>query len=89
MGLFGRKKKKKQAEAVASAGSDELLAVLGAAVAASSSDEHIAVIAAALAAYEGGGAQSDLRIQKLNRRAGTIPAWGVTGNREQIATRVF
>jgi hypothetical protein len=87
MGLFKKKKKNENAN-VAPAGSDsELMAVLSAAVAAASSDEHIAVIAAALAAYEDGGAQTDLVIRKIDRAAGTIPAWGVMGNREQIDTR--
>jgi hypothetical protein len=87
MGLFHRKRKNEKAH-VAPAGADsELMAVLSAAVAAASSDEHIAVIAAALAAYEDGGAQTDLRIRKIDRAAGVIPAWGVMGNREQIDTR--
>ncbi|MDR1496261.1 MAG: hypothetical protein LBS67_05005 [Clostridiales Family XIII bacterium] len=90
MGFF-KKKKKKEAAAVATAGAmnGELLAVLGAAVAASRSDEHVAVIAAALAAYEDSGASSDLYIRKIDRTAGVVPAWGVMGNREQIATRMF
>jgi hypothetical protein len=87
MGLFRKKKKK---DAGQSAGVDsELLAVIGAAVAASSSDEHIAVIAAALAAYEEDGVRTDLRIQKINRVAGIIPAWGIMGNREAIDSRRF
>jgi hypothetical protein len=87
MGLFNRKKKNSKTEAVSDGG--ELLAVLTAAVAASSSDEHIAVIAAALAAYEGDGAHTNLHVQKINRTAGVIPAWGIMGNREAIDSRRF
>jgi hypothetical protein len=67
----------------------ELIAVLSAAVAASDESERIAAIAAALAAYEDGGAMSGLRVSKIDRTAGVIPAWGVMGNREQIDTRRF
>jgi hypothetical protein len=87
MGLFNRKKKNEKANKAPAGNDAELMAVLSAAVAAASSDEHIAVIAAALAAYEDGGAQTDLRISRIDRAAGTIPAWGVMGNREQIDTR--
>jgi hypothetical protein len=89
MGLFNRKKKNSKTEVEAVSDGGELLAVLTAAVAASSSDEHIAVIAAALAAYEGDGAHTDLRVQKINRTAGVIPAWGIMGNREAIDSRRF
>ncbi|MDR0596519.1 MAG: hypothetical protein LBG50_03155 [Clostridiales Family XIII bacterium] len=87
MGLFSRKKKKNVVADTPAGMDGELLAVLGAAVAASSSDEHIAVIAAAIAAYEDGGAQTNLRVQKINRVAGVIPAWGMLGNREAIESR--
>jgi outer membrane receptor protein involved in Fe transport len=101
VGLF--KKKNKNTAAVAAndgeliavlsasvaAKDEELIAVLSAAVAASDESERIAVIAAALAAYEDGGAVSGLRVSKINRTAGAIPAWGVMGNREQIDTRRF
>jgi hypothetical protein len=85
MGLFG--KRKKNAATGSAVAVDELLAVIGAAVAASDSAEHIAVISAAIAAYEGDSVQSNLRIGKIDRTAGRIPAWGVAGNRESIDVR--
>jgi len=51
-------------------------------------NEIIAVISAAVAAYRSGtGATTNLIIRKINRTSGVIPAWGVSGNREQIDTR--
>jgi hypothetical protein len=91
MGLFGRKKKDKSIEKTSVAsnalGSEELLAVIGAAVAASEDAAHIAVIGAAIAAYESDNVRSDLRIAKINRIAGQIPAWGIAGNRDAIDAR--
>lgn len=50
--------------------------------------ELIAVLSAAIAAYEGeAGATTNLVIRKINRTAGSIPAWGVAGNRDSIDTR--
>ena len=78
MGLFSRKKKQ-ETEKISSAQQNK----------SPEQDEHlIAVIAAAIAAYEGESyATTNLIIKKIDRTAGTIPAWGTAGNREQIDTR--
>ncbi|MDR2156980.1 MAG: hypothetical protein LBO81_04280 [Clostridiales Family XIII bacterium] len=95
MGLFGKKKKKAttgirfEEAASASGGVDPgmLPAVIGAAVAAYEDAERIAVIGAAIAAYESSDVRTELKIAKIDRKAGLIPAWGVAGNRESIDVR--
>ncbi|MDR1028231.1 MAG: hypothetical protein LBL63_02300 [Clostridiales Family XIII bacterium] len=87
MGLFGRKKKDIVGVETRDSASEELSAVIGAAIAASEDGTRIAVIGAAIAAYEADRVHSDLRIGKIDRTAGCIPAWGVAGNREAIDVR--
>ena len=85
MGLFGKKKaliavdKPAIAKAMYNANT---VCETGAA-----DDELIAVIAAAISAYEAEQYRQALYISKLNRTAGTRPAWGVTGMNEAIDTR--
>jgi len=50
-------------------------------------DELIAVIAAAVSAFESEQFVQTLRISKINRTAGTRPAWGVAGTSEAIDAR--
>ena len=50
-------------------------------------DELVAVIAAAISAYESGHYRQTLHIRKLDRTAGTRPAWGVMGTSETIDSR--
>jgi len=85
MGLFGRKAAAADAGDKALEKADSVNAAAGEAKA--QNDEIIAVIAAAIAAYGAEQYSQTLYIRKLNRTAGTRPAWGVTGTYEAIDTR--
>ena len=78
MGLFGKKEKKKIA-VVSEAPAGEALNGVSK---TDDKSELIAVIAAAVAAYEAEQYRQALYIRKINRTAGTRPAWGIEGMME-------
>ena len=83
MGLF--KNKKNKGEAGASGDPNETVGAISEVCPAD--EELIAVIAAAISAYEANQYKRTLYIRKLDRTAGTRPAWGVTGMNEAIDVR--
>jgi hypothetical protein len=94
MGLFKKKKFMEAAVGMVPAAQDGVGAdsdtdntVAGEGAAGAPGEELIAVIAAAVAAYEAEQYGRALFIRKLNRVAGTRPAWGVTGTMEAIDMR--
>ena len=80
MGLFSRKKTEPEPEAAVEAAAPEEAAD-------TTNGELIAVISAAIAAYEAESFVQTLYIQKINRNAGALPAWGAMGRQEAIDTR--
>jgi len=86
MGLFNKKKPKNKGAGVQAAPANGAGEGSGATQDQADS-ELIAVIAAAISAYESEQFIQTLYIRKLDRRAGTRPAWGDMGECEAIDMR--
>ena len=71
MGLFSRKKEVVVPEIIDDTEDNEIIAVIMAAISAYSADQYVRT----------------LSIRKIDRTAGTRPAWGVTGMMEAIDER--
>jgi len=81
MGLFSKKKKEEGVPgSTAAAGTGKTTDI-------NDDSELIAVITAAISAYEAEQNKQTLYIRKLNRTAGTRPAWGLMGTNEAIDMR--
>ena len=85
MGLLKNKKNKGEETKAAGTLVDEEVAETSETCPAD--EELIAVIAAAISAYEANQYRRTLCIRKLDRTAGTRPAWGVMGMNEAIDMR--